>query len=456
MFKTHNYKKKELGFCDLLNYGALVDDGIILNKDGSLMAGFKFAGNDVSSSTIEERNSLMNRMNNVLCSFGTGWMMHVEAIRSKEPNYLNTENASFDHPVFMMIDEERKNYYQKISSRFDSDYYIFLTYMPPHKVTSKIESFMFETKATIKGGYNKHVDDFKMKIREALSNLKNYFSIDLLGSYLHEDNHYYCTLLEALNHIISGKPQRIKLPFCPIGLDTQLSNHEFWSGLNPKLDDELISTLTINDFPDSSKPNMLYHLDKIGIEYRWSSRFVFFDKIDAEKALTKEQKKWKQKIVSFKDVLFNTKNPKIDADAKEMFSQYDQAIKAIKSNGIQFGHYTSTIILRAKTQSDLEDKIEIISNAIKHLGFNSKRETVNCVEAFFSSFPSDSLHNVRRPLINTLNLSGMLPISAQWTGMLENPCDLYPKNSPAIMQCSGEGNAPFRLNLHQLKSPFSE
>src|SRR5271157_1249405 len=43
------------GTADLLNYAALIDDGLVLCKDGSLLAGFFFRGPDQESATPEER-----------------------------------------------------------------------------------------------------------------------------------------------------------------------------------------------------------------------------------------------------------------------------------------------------------------------------------------------------------------------------------------------------------------
>lgn len=81
MFKTASYRKSIKGMPDLLNYGILCDDGVVANKDGSLTAGFVFRGVDISSSTIEERNHLTSRISDLLVSFGTGWMIHVDAVR---------------------------------------------------------------------------------------------------------------------------------------------------------------------------------------------------------------------------------------------------------------------------------------------------------------------------------------------------------------------------------------
>ena len=48
------YRSRAPGFCDLLNWAAVPEDGIVLGKDGSLMAGWVYEGEDESSRTDEE------------------------------------------------------------------------------------------------------------------------------------------------------------------------------------------------------------------------------------------------------------------------------------------------------------------------------------------------------------------------------------------------------------------
>ncbi|MCL6230268.1 hypothetical protein [Bartonella bilalgolemii] len=42
----------------------------------------------------------------------------------------------------------------------------------------------------------------------------------------------------------------------------------------------------------------------------------------------------------------------------------------------------------------------------------------------------------------------MLLLSSVWPGLQNNPCPLYPENSPALSQVVTTGATPFRLNLH--------
>ncbi|WP_335928940.1 helicase HerA domain-containing protein, partial [Vibrio parahaemolyticus] len=75
-------------------------------------------------------------------------------------------------------------------------------------------------------------------------------------------------------------------------------------------------------------------------------------------------------------------------------------------------------------------------------------ESLNATEALLGTLPSDSLYNIRRPLLSTLNLCHLLPIASIWTGEAHCPCPFYPVASPPMMMCTATGNTPFRLNLH--------
>ncbi|OCR84535.1 hypothetical protein CFT13S00388_09950, partial [Campylobacter fetus subsp. testudinum] len=73
----------------MLIYASLIDNGILLNKDGSLTAGFFYRAGDISSMTLTERNSLSSRINTIFGRLGNGWAVHIDCSRIKTENYLS-------------------------------------------------------------------------------------------------------------------------------------------------------------------------------------------------------------------------------------------------------------------------------------------------------------------------------------------------------------------------------
>lgn len=94
MVALSKFRHTGSSFSDLLPYAGLVDNGIILLKDGSLMAGWYFAGPDSESSTDYERNEVSRQINSILARLGTGWMIQVEAVRVPTTDYP-TKDRSF-------------------------------------------------------------------------------------------------------------------------------------------------------------------------------------------------------------------------------------------------------------------------------------------------------------------------------------------------------------------------
>jgi type IV secretion system protein VirB4 len=96
----------------------------------------------------------------------------------------------------------------------------------------------------------------------------------------------------------------------------------------------------------------------------------------------------------------------------------------------------------------LEKSARSLEKAINRLGFAARIESINTLDAFLGSLPGHGVENVRRPLMNTMNLADLLPTSTIWTGRDTAPCPMYPPQAPPLMQVVTHGATPFRLNLH--------
>ncbi len=79
----HKHRSPDPGLSDLLIYAAMVEDGVIVGKNGSLMAAWVYRGDDQASSTEPQREALSFRINQALSPFGNGWMVHVDAVRRR-------------------------------------------------------------------------------------------------------------------------------------------------------------------------------------------------------------------------------------------------------------------------------------------------------------------------------------------------------------------------------------
>ena len=77
----------------MLQYAACVDDGVILLKNGSFLAGWRFISVDTDSSTHEELAFISDQANNAIKYLGDGWMIQVDAVRANADSYPRAGRA---------------------------------------------------------------------------------------------------------------------------------------------------------------------------------------------------------------------------------------------------------------------------------------------------------------------------------------------------------------------------
>ncbi|WP_341897550.1 VirB4 family type IV secretion/conjugal transfer ATPase [Sphingobium sp. YR657] len=453
--KLDRFRSKDAGMADLLNSAAMVDDGVIVGKNGSFMAAWLYSGDDNASSTDQQREMVSFRINQALAGLGNGWMIHVDAPRRPAPNYSERGLSHFPDPITEMIDEERRQLFEGLGTMYEGYFVITATYFPPMLAEQKFVELMFDDdrpSPTQKARTTDLIEKFKRDIVSFESRLGAALKLTRLNghSVMNEDGSSVtqCDFLRWLQFCATGVNQPVILPSNPMYLDSIIGGQEMWTGVVPRIGRKFVQTVSIDGFPLESTPGVLSALSELPTEYRWSTRFIFMDTHEAVKHLEKFRKKWRQKVRGFFDQVFQTNSGKIDQDALSMVEDADQAMAEVNSGLVAQGYYTSVVVL----MDDDRDKVELsarqLEKAITAIGFGARIETINNLEAFFGSLPGHGVENVRRPIINTMNLADLMPTSSIWTGLNFAPCPMYPPLSPPLMQGVTNGSTPFRLNLH--------
>ena len=100
---------------------------------------------------------------------------------------------------------------------------------------------------------------------------------------------------------------------------------------------------------------------------------------------------------------------------------------------------TCTLIVDGDSVDEVEERVDIISKTINNMGFITIEESINSVEAFLGSIPGNITNNIRMPILNTVTLSHLLPVSSVWGG------DSWNKhlNAPPLIYTKTKGSTPF-------------
>ena len=451
MGRIADFRNAKLGFSDHLPYAAFVEDGIMLNKDGALMAAWQVNGPDVESQTNQERNVLAAQLNNFLSRLSSGYMLHIDAFRKSTKGYPEPGRSHFEDEITELIDEERRRSFQTSKAHFETTTVIVLTYLPPELANSKFVKALYSIEGDEVTEADTTLSDFQKTIKELSEQLSSFAKIQQLKSYTYmsEDGveRKRCRFLEYIQQSITGDYHPVNLPDIPMFLDSILGA-DFTPAITPTIDNSIIGVVAIDGFPHESFPGMLSSLDNLTIEYRWSTRFIFLDSMVAKKRIEGFMRRWRGAATKIINQMFNIQSKDVDADALEMVTDAQTAITEASMGDVAYGYYTSVVIVYANTMAQLDKDLNLIKTSIKNLGFNARIETINANEAYLGSLCGNGYQNVRRPLIHTFNLAHLIPINSIWVGSENNPCPFYPPESPPLMQVATAGSSPFRVNLH--------
>jgi len=432
------YRRRSDRLADHLPWAALVAPGVILNKDGSFQRTLRFRGPDLESATEAELISACARANNVLKRFGTGWALFFNAERREASAYPDSD---FPDAASWLVDQERRATFLEEGEHFESRYHLTLTWLPTPDSAEAAGRSLVERPDADKGrGWHGALSSFIAESDRAL---------DLFASFMPEVRALDDSeTLTFLHDTISERAHRVAVPETPVYLDALLVDTPLTGGLEPRLGDRHIRTLTVLGFPSVSRPGILDALNHQDFAYRWVTRFLALDKSDATKALTKLRRQWfnKRKSITalLREIMYNQPSQLLDSDADNKVVDADMALQVLGGDHVAFGHLTTTITVTDADRGRVEDKVRQVERIVNGLGFTTIREGVNAVEAWLSSLPGQVYANVRQPLVHTLNLAHLMPLSSVWAGPMRNA---HLDGSP-LLYASTAGSTPFRLSTH--------
>ncbi|MEH2626366.1 type IV secretion/conjugal transfer VirB4 family ATPase [Bradyrhizobium sp. AZCC 1719] len=438
MMNLAEYRRSAVCLADFLPWAALVDKGIVLNKDGSFQRTARFRGPDLDSSVPSELVAVASRLNNALRRLGSGWAVFVEAQRYSSNAY---PPSSCPDVASALVDAERRAQFEEEGAHYESAYFLTFLYLPPAEDAARTERFLYE------GRERGQAADAHEVLRGFVDRTDRV--LQLVEGFMPEcqwlDDGETLTYLHAC---VSTKIHRVRVPEIPMYLDALLADQPLTGGLEPMLGAAHLRVLTIVGFPTATTPGILDDLNRLAFPYRWATRAIMLDKADATKLLTRIRRQWfaKRKSVAtiLKEVMTNEASALIDTDANNKAIDADAALQELGSDLIGEAFVTATITVWDENPRIADERLRLVEKVIQGREFTCMVETVNVVEAWLGSLPGHVYANVRQPPVSTLNLAHMIPLSAVWAGPVR---DTH-LGAPPLFFARTEGSTPFRFSLH--------
>lgn len=437
MMNLTEYRKRASHLSDFLPWAALVAQGVVLNKDGSFQRTAQFRGPDLDSATPAELVGTTARLNNALRRLGSGWAIFVEAQRNPATDY---PESLFPDSASALLDIERREQFEESGLLYESSYFLTFVWLPPAEEASRMEGWLYEGRE--KGGADpwELLNSFVDRTDRVLNLVKGFVPE---AAWLDD-----AETLTYLHSTISTKRHRVRIPETPVHLDALLADQLLAGGLEPRLGDFHLRTLTVIGFPTVTFPGILDDLNRLAFPYRWSTRAIMLDKTDATRLVTKIRRQWfaKRKSIAaiLKEVLTNEQSVLLDSDAANKAADADAALQDLGSDQVGEVYVTATVTVWDTDPAIADEKLRLTEKVIQSRDFTAIVESVNAIEAWLSSIPGQTYANVRQPPISTLNLAHMIPLSAVWAG----PAKDEHFDAPPLFYARTEGSTPFRFSLH--------
>lgn len=437
MLNLAEYRSHPAGLADFLPWAALVEKGVVLNKDGSFQRTARFRGPDLDSATPAELVGVTARLNNALRRLGSGWAVFVEAQRAAAQTY---PHSTFPDAASALVDLERQDAFEEAGTHFESRYFLTFVWLPPAEDASRVEGWLYE------GREQTGVDPWEL-LRSFADRTDRV--LQLIEGFMPEigwlDDGETLTYLHST---ISTRQQRVRVPETPMHLDALLADEPLTGGLEPRLGRAHLRMLTVVGFPTATHPGILDELNRLAFPYRWSTRAILLDKTEAVKLLTKIRRQWfaKRKSIAaiVKEVMTNEASTLVDSDAANKAIDADMALQELGTDDVGQAYVTATITVWDEDAGVAAEKARLVEKVIQGRDFTCMPEGVNAIEAWLGSLPGHAYANVRQPPISTLNLAHMIPLSAVWAGP---PRDEH-FQAPPLFLGKTEGSTPFRFSLH--------
>jgi type IV secretion system protein VirB4 len=446
------YRDQPKSIADLVPYAALPFDQypfVMMQKDGSLLALIRYRGPDLESTTSTVLVNYYANMGVMLKHLGDRWAVHLIADR-----FLTTDYPHADWPcaAAALFDDERRDLVLDTGHQLESDYVLALTFLPPGDATGKLERMLIE--GDDEGGEDsgiEYVDYFARRVHEMA---------DLMRAFMpHAKILDGGDLLTFLSHPLALERQTVDLPETPMFLDCLLAEQPVWPGMrvgigytedeagNPR-PEKYVVTVGVRGYPATTHAGMLNEMNRLGFEYRWSTRAITLGTQQSMKSVQVRVNRWGSQRKGFMSLIAEhvLKEPseRVNHEAVAKHADSLAALQEVAEGLVSMAYVTPTITVWDATLKGAQDKAKLVVGLLTAKHFKAQIETFNAFEAWLGSLPGSCYANVRQPLVNTMNLAHLAPLSAVWAGESWNK----ELDGPALMRVITEGSTPFHFNFH--------
>ena len=424
------WSAKEAQAGERLPYARLVDENVVLLRDGSLMAAMQVPGLLFETEDTEALNAHAQTREVMLRSnLDARFVLYHHVIRRRVSVELD---ASFEDPLSAHIDARWR---EKLSSGslFVNDQFVSLVRRPARGKAGLAEkaSKIFKRRNEEEPVDPKDLRSLRGALQALAASLGDY-GAQPLGDYVGPSGNTNNEVLELLSALYNGEMRPVRRP----DFDTDVGNMLPYRRASFGLDAmelrgsggaDFASILSLKDYPDATSPGLLDGMLRLPYEMIVTESFA------------PEERQTAREKIDLAIRRLKSADEEAQSERAEMMAARDE----LGAGSVAFGDHHLTVLVRERNLERLDDATASVAASLADTGAIAVREDTNLEPAFWGQFPGNEQYLVRRAMISTANMASFGSLHGFALGQAEGN-----HWGEAVTLLQTTSSTPFFFNFH--------
>ena len=387
-----SWSAREAHAGDRLPYARLIDQNVVLLRDGSLLGALQVPGLLFETEDTDALNAHAQTREVVLRSnLDARFVLYHHVIRRRVSVDLE---ASFEDPLSAHIDARWR---EKLSSGslFVNDQFVTLVRRPARGKAGLAEKAgkMLRRKQVEDEVDPKDLRSLRAALQALSASLGDY-GAQPLGDYVGPSGSTNNEVLELLSALYNGEMRPVRRPDAETNIGRMLPYRRASFGLDAMElrgsgGADFASILSLKDYPDATSPGLLDGMLRLPCEMIVTESFAPEERQTAREKIDLAVRRLK------------SADEEAQSERAEMMAARDE----LGAGSVAFGDHHLTVLVRERNLERLDDATASVAASLADTGAIAVREDTNLEPAFWGQFPGNENYLVRRAMISTANMA---------------------------------------------------
>jgi type IV secretion/conjugal transfer VirB4 family ATPase len=468
------YNDETRSYAEILPWFKPVTPGLILNLDGSLLAGFEYSGVDIESSDDNELEAAIQSMETAMSGFDDHFTLWSFIDKRRR---IYTQESAIHNDVARVVDQRWRDLVDDGTQR-SVRHVICVSYQPfggalgyfdevGARVVDKQENFgkaciavaieRLSRKAQLErleGKLNGAILKFEDRLAQFRDTIMARVQIDRL-----EGNRFLTELANRCN--LASSREQVSLPdndhyflntLLPVDTPYREPNGLLrFEGSGSRVYAQMHS---VKGYPGLASNGAVEQLLFTPADFTLVQMFKFLDQEKAKKMVQDLEGHYranvKTPLVQIMEKFFGVESERVNSGQRELANDAQQALVEATVDNVNFGYHSMALQVLGRTPDEVHQSTQALYGVMTNAGYGLVKETINSMSAFAVTVPGADKAVTRTTLISSRNLADLTVVRTVRAGENVNRylSEQRGVESEALTILPSASDVPELFNLH--------